>query len=215
MNLTFILVIVVIGFIWYIIHTNKKRREETSMANEHIPSQDRLVDKEALSIENVQTGGVVTITNVGEFSEDLTLHITGKHLYKEKGFEWYELEADTEKGKVWLEIEDDDELYIYLTLKKLSFEDLNITKDDLALIGKNEKGKIIYNDRKYKFDEAGKASYFKYSNLENEHLFHYWAFEDKEELYSIGIEKWKDGSYDIFFSERIKPYQVEVYSLSK
>lgn len=171
--------------------------------------------KEELRIENVGPGGVIQLNNIGPDMEDFDVNVIAKHIYREGGDTWYELEGEIGSRKVWIEIEEDDELEISITLKKLKLSDIGLDKNDLKRIDDKEEGSFTFEGKKYSYDDSGKATFLRYGEEKNAEKVYYWDFECNDEKYSISVEKWEDDSYDVSYSESIKSSQVKIYSLKK
>lgn len=166
-----------------------------------------------LRIENVGSGGVLHLRGVGPDMEDFDLKVLAKHSYGQGGSRWYELECDKGAEKAWVEIEEDDELELSIGLKKLKLTDIGVGKKELAKMDDDEEGSITYNGIKFNYEDSDSAVFYKYGDEDNGERFYFWDFESDDEEKFISVEKWEDGSFDVSYSEAIKPSQVTVYSL--
>ncbi|MCP4481564.1 MAG: DUF4178 domain-containing protein [bacterium] len=178
-------------------------------------SRTKKTKPKALKIENVDVGGVIHLRNIGSNLDEFDLTIIAKHLYRQGNYYWTELECDNGKDKVWLELEnDDDELEVSITLKKIKLTDLNLTNKKLVKIENDDDGEIIYNNRKYYYEDSGKAEFLKHADKNSPEVYYFWDFEADDEKHFISIEKWTDNAYDVSTSEAIKLSQIEVFSLN-
>lgn len=168
---------------------------------------------EELRIENVGSGGVLHLRGVGPDMEDFDLKVLAKHSYGQGSSRWYELECDKGAEKAWVEIEEDDELELSIGLKKLKLTDIGVGKKELAKMDDDEEGSITYNGIKFNYEDSDSAVFYKYGDEDNGERFYFWDFESDDEEKFISVEKWEDGSFDVSYSEAIKPSQVTVYSL--
>lgn len=166
-----------------------------------------------LRIENVGPGGVLHLRGVGPDMEDFDLKVVAKHSYGQGGHRWYELECDKGTGKAWVEMEEDDELELSIGLVKLKLADIGVSKKELANMDDDEKGSITYNGRRFNYEDSESAVFYKYGDENNGEQFYFWDFESDDEEKFISVEKWDDGSFDVSYSEAIKPSQVTIYSL--
>jgi len=158
---------------------------------------------------------LIHISGIGPELEEFDVTILAKHLYREGGASWFELEGESEKGKVWIDLEVDDELELAITLEKLKLRDIALTKKDLDEIDDDEEGELSYRGTKYYYEDSDEATYYKYGDEAKGERFYYWEFENDDGNKFIGVEKWSDGSYDVSYSEPIESHQVTVYSLKK
>ncbi|MCH2154945.1 MAG: DUF4178 domain-containing protein [Opitutales bacterium] len=166
-----------------------------------------------MTIKNVEPGGVLTLKGVGENIEDFEIVITGKHLYQEDGFEWFELEGERGAEKVWIEVEDDDELSVSLTVKKMKLSQIGLNPDEVARIEKADEGEISYEGRSYEFDDWGEAMFYRNGARAQGERFKYWDFESEDGLHSLTIEQWAGARMEAFLSENIRPAQIDIFSL--
>ncbi len=169
--------------------------------------------KDELRIENVETGGMIQITGIGPDLDELDVKILAKHLYKQGGSKWYELEGESVSGKVWIDLEEDDELELTISLKKMRLNAIGLTKKDLERIDEAEKGQFDYEGETYLYEDSDEAVFYKHADLSNGETFDYWDFENKAGNKFIGIELWDDGGYDVSYSEPIASHQITVFSL--
>lgn len=186
--------------------SRKKKKEETS-----VPAQGT----EELHLENVRQGGVIRLINVGENMDEYDIKITARHVYRSDDGEWYELEGDSGTDKVWISLEEDDGLDVSLTLRKIKFRDLDITRNDLDDMDEKGKGKFAFEGKTYHYESSQEASFFKNGNISdtNEEFFYYWEFESDDEESYITIEEWRDKSIEVTLTHPLKESQVQVYSL--
>jgi len=154
------------------------------------------------------------LTGIGPDLDEFDLKVIAKHTYRQGESSWYELECDKgSEEKVWIDMEEDDELELAISLKKLILDDLGITRKDLVKMDDDERGSFEFEGQKYHLDDSDNAVFYRYNDDKNAERFYYWDFEAKDGKHFIGIEKWSDNSYDVYYSEAIKPSQVTVYSI--
>lgn len=202
-----ILLLGLCGAVGYLIWKQNSKSQLTS-------TQYKPYSKDDVRIENVGTGGVIHLSGIGSSMEEFDVKIVAKHTYRQGESSWYELEGD--KGtdeKVWIDMEEDDELELAISLRKLRLEELGITKNDLDRMDDEEKGSFEFEGQKYYLDDSDEAVFYRYSEDKNAEKFYYWDFEAKDGKHYIGVEKWSDGSYDVTYSEAIRPSQLTVYSI--
>lgn len=200
-----ILIIFAVGTLIFFINSSRSRTGKSGEAVE--PGSD-------LRIENVRAGGVVGLTGVGPEVEDFDLLVKARHVYDEDGFLWYDLECDRGAETVWIGIEDDDELKVWLSLKKLELSEVGLTSDSLRAIEEDDEGKIIFDDRSFHYNDCGRAIYYKNGDRSHGEKLRYWDFETKDGVYSIGVERWGEGKYVAYHSEALRTSQITVYGLS-
>lgn len=163
-------------------------------------------------IQHMQPGGLFSLRSFGEDMEDLDVSVTARHLYDEDGFQWFELEGETGGNKVWLTVEDDDELELSITLKKVSLEDVGLTKEKIQSIGDNDDGQIEFDGQTYLFDDRGDAVFHRNGDLMRSEKFTYWDFESSDESRYITVERWSDGTFECHLSQPVRESQITIYS---
>jgi hypothetical protein len=194
-----------IGYYFWRVNQNKNSSDQGQNAQKQ---QD-------LRIENMQIGGVFSIRNFGPDMVDLDVSVVGRHIYNEDGFEWIELEGETSGQKIWLNVEIDDELELSVTLRKLSLEDVGVSEEQLHIMRKAKKGKFKFEDATYKFDDAGKAVFYRNGNRQSGEKHRYWDFQSKDGECSISFELWADGSCDVHISQNLNLSQITVFSIDE
>lgn len=171
-----------------------------------------------LTLENVGSGGVIHLMNVGPNMEEYDVTILSKGVYREgESSEWYELEGDNGKQKVWISIEEDDGLDVTLALRTLKLRDLPINRSDLDRMDETADGEFEFEGQTFYYEYSNEASFFSNGDAsrENESFFYYWEFENKKGDQFITIEEWENGKYEITLSVPLKSSQVKVYSLGE
>ena len=171
-----------------------------------------LYGPEELRIENVGPGGVFSLRAFGEDMKDIDVKVIARHLYVEDGWEWFELEGESELGTVWLTVEEDDETEISVCLRRVSFTDLGVTKEELERFDEEERGSFRFEDRDYVYADSGRAVFHRDGNRMKSERFYYWDFEAREGTHLISVEHWDDGSMEVHLSQSIKASQITVYS---
>lgn len=169
--------------------------------------------KDDLRIENVRAGGMIQISGIGPNLDEFDVNIIAKHLYRQGGTRWYELEGESTQGKVWIGLEEDDELELTISLKKMKLRDIGLTKNDLERIDNEEKGQFSYEGETYFYEDSDEAIFYKHGSESEGETFDYWDFENKAGNKFIGVELWDDGGYDVSYSEPIASHQITVFSL--
>jgi hypothetical protein len=203
--LLLLFIILAVGGLVYSISSSRSQAKKNSKAAEAAPE---------LIIENVRAGGVIGLSGVGPAVEDFDLVVKSRHVYDEDGFLWYDLECERGAETVWIGIEDDDELKVWLSLKKLDLEELGLAPDALRGFEKKSKGKIVFDGRSFRYNDCGRAIFYKDGSRAHGEKLRYWDFETKDGAYSLGIEEWGKGKYAVYFSESLRPSQITVYGLS-
>ncbi|MBF0623531.1 MAG: DUF4178 domain-containing protein [Magnetococcales bacterium] len=165
------------------------------------------------TIEDLQPGGVLSLRGIGADLEDLDVTVTGRHSYSEEGFEWLELEGETGDRKVWIGVERDDELEVSITLRKVDLETLGLTPERLEEFRRQRKGAFAFEGQTYRFDESGRATFFRDGNRLQGEPFEYWDFVCAKDDSAISIESWKPGGApECHVSQTLKPSQYTVYA---
>ncbi len=169
-----------------------------------------------LRLENVQTGGLIHLMNVGPNLEEYDVQILSRSVYREgENYEWYELEGDNGRGKVWLSLQHDDGLDVTIATHKLKLRDISIERDDLDRMDDAAAGQFDFEGQTYYYDHSTEGSYFQGGNVsaESEEFFYYWEFETKDESQFLTVEEWENGRFEVTMSYPVKESQVKVYSL--
>lgn len=204
MNTLLILILLLgVAFLVYKRYTAKKKQkliDEPSNSTE-------------LRLENVTSEGVLTLEGVKNGVENLDLVVSAKHLYKNEGYEWYELIADSGERSYSIEYEVDDEIEIRLSQKSLKLRDLAINRDQLMLMADEEEGEIQFDDISYYFDEKGEYTFHRNCDLQKGESFSLMEFVSKDGANFLTIEFWGGGETEVTQSIAIDPDCVKVYSL--
>ncbi len=167
------------------------------------------------TLEDMRPGGVFSLRAVGAAMDDIDLTVEARHLYDEDGFQWAELECNAGARKVWVTVERDDELEISVTLRKLSLDDLKVTKKDLSRFDDNEQGGFKFENDEYLYDDSGEAVFHRNGNVLSREEFRYWDFLARDGETSISIERWRgDGAFECHVSQPLKSSQITIYSVS-
>lgn len=194
-----LLIIFAVALIVLLIYRNISLKKTLSK----VPEND-------LHVLNLDKGGVFRLTGVGSSSEEINLKVLAKHMYRQGDYYWYELECDKGAGeKVWVEIEDDDETMVSIVLQKLTLRDIGLTATDLDNIDEYERGDLRYNGKIFVYTDSDEAIFYRFCDDEKSEKLYYWDFEN--ENYSIGVERWGNREYEVFYSQTMKPSQVTVY----
>ncbi len=163
----------------------------------------------ALIIENIESGGMLTLKGVGPDFLDVDCIVSEKHLYSEGSTEWYELECENGAEKLWLDLQDDGGLS--LALKKGVLTDIAITEVQLDEFDTNEAGAFSYDGLNYEYEASGQAQYYEKCNRSNGENFYYWEFVAEGK--AISVVRWGRSDYEVYFSESLNAVQVEIFSL--
>lgn len=163
-------------------------------------------------IENVGPGGVFNLRGFGPNMEDLDVIVLARHLYREGGFEWFELEGESGDRKIWLTVVEDDELEISVVLRKLSLAELGLSKKQLKRFDKKEKGSFAFEGVEYVYDDSGDATFIRNGDQRSMEDFYYWDFDARDGKQSVTVEKWADGTYEVHVSQTIRASQITVYT---
>ncbi|WP_028974737.1 DUF4178 domain-containing protein [Spirochaeta cellobiosiphila] len=195
----FLILLLILGIGLYLVF---KKKDKSSLK----------ARKKDLSLPNVGVGGVVSLMNVGWDKASFDMSIEAKHTYQSGGYYWYELEGNDGRGKVWLEYEEDDELIVTLTLDKLNANQVPVTWDDVKAMKKKGKGSLTYDGRKYYFEEAGKANFYRNGDKNQPETYQYVDFESEDQMYNFSIEKWESGGIEAYVSQYLNPSQINIFS---
>ena len=201
----YIFIFIVIIVVSFFLFNEQKKQKKKSPPD---------VQDKALDIENVDVGGVIGLSGVGESIEDFDVVVKAKHIYEEEGFLWHELECDKGGQTVWSEIEKDDTLEVSLCQKKLKLVDMGLTPDRLAQIEQKDAGKIFYNERTFEYEDCGKATLYRNGNRAFGDPLSYWDFESEDGQHFINIELFGKNEYEVFCAEKLRPSQIRVYGLT-
>jgi len=206
-----ILLLIVCGVMFYMMNKKKAAQSEADASGDAHPHVG--YSKDELRIENVEAGGMIHINGIGPNLDEFDVSIIGKHLYRQGGSRWYELEGESTQGKVWIDLEEDDELELTISLKKMKLSDIGLSKGDLERMDDEEKGQFSYEGETYHYEDSDEAIFCKHGDESNGERFYYWDFENEDANKFIGVEKWQDGGYDVSYSEPIAAHQMTVFSL--
>lgn len=122
----------------------KKNAKGTEAKKTSTPSSgSRAYSKDELRIENVEAGGMIHISGIGPDMDEFDVTILARHLYREGGTSWFELEGEAGHGKVWIDLEEDDELELSITLKKMKLRDVGLSKKSLKQIDDEDRKSVV------------------------------------------------------------------------
>lgn len=166
----------------------------------------------ALRIENVGSGGVFSLRGFGPDMSDIDVRVVARHTYSENGWEWFELEGESDIGTVWVTVEEDDETEVSICLRRFGLADLGLTKDQLDTIDDQERGGFTFEGGEYVYEESGAAAFHRNGDRTRAERFRYWEFESRDGKSLISVERWSDGSTEVHLSQAIWPSQITVYA---
>ena len=165
-----------------------------------------------LRIENVGPGGVYGLRGFGAEMKDIDVQVIARHTYEEQGWEWFELEGESELGKVWLTVEEDDETELSVSLRRFGFAELGVTKEQLTEFDEMERGGFAFEGTEYLYDDSGDAVFHRDGDRAKAERFYYWEFESRDGTGLISVERWADGSVEVHLSQPLKSSQITVYA---
>ena len=160
------------------------------------------------SIEQVGARGYIRV--VGQLCQVLDVH-----RYREKKWEWYEIELfNIESGDtLYLEWEKDDELEVSLNQPPITLRDIGATADEIEEMSDEEEGTIRYDGKSYEYEDDYGAVFYRGGAGEGEPVYVY-DFETSDERWCLTVEEWgdeRDGyEYEVYVSEYLEPETIEV-----
>ncbi len=200
-----ILVIAAIAGLYYY----KKQKEQKEHDNEKSQDQPQ-PQREDRQLLQVGPGGLVQLTNAGPEMKDMDVSVLARHVYREGGDEWYELEGESGEGKVWLDIEEDDDLEVSLVIQRMKLQDIGISPDDLDKMAELEEGEVQYDGRKFEFEESGEADFLRNGDTSKPEKVRYWDLESEDEKFLLGVERWGDNDYRAYLSVPLELRQISI-----
>lgn len=170
-----------------------------------IPARERY----RYSIEQVGIGGYVRF-------EDRTYRVTGTNAYERKGFRWPELILyRLEDGsKQYLEWEKEDEVSVYVSREKLSFEQVGLKdKERLWRMSEAGKGSLEYAGTSYHYHEDSRVKFFR-DGSGSGRPFHQYLFANHDRSAFLGIEEWGSEAsgfeHNVILSGFLDPHAIEI-----
>ena len=161
------------------------------------------------SITQARQGAVLSLPPHGDTLGDLDVTVTARHLYRENGFDWHELECDSGHATVWVEIEQDDELEVSASIKRLRLDEIGLDAERLGGLASGTE--VMHGDRRFYYTEKGEATFFADADTSRPEPFEYWDFEGDDERHDLGVERWGD-DYRAYLSERLDTNRIKIYS---
>lgn len=184
-------------------------QKKKNAQNDNAPQQDSMKTSYR-TLKELRSGAVIQLQNYGLEGKDVDVEVTSVNTYDEDGYHWFELQCDAGDQTIWVEVDNDDELFIYATVQKLKLRDINFSVEQLHGLKKSSETEIEHEGITFYFEEKGKAKFFKEGIGEGQ-KFKYWEFEDEDERYSLSFEEWSDETVDVFFSQRLRAHQIQIF----
>lgn len=200
-------------------YSRRLERLRTLKANRLVPQNRRY----SFSIKDVKAGGFLKFEGMTYKVESISVYReTDEDFVKELDYVFYELKLFClETGEIFnMEWEEDDEVEASLTIKKLRFTDLSddagesIDEDDLDQISEDEDS-VFFNGTEFYYDDDYACFYYRDGGDKKDKVYFYEFVADDET--SVCIEEWISNnkeSYEIYYSRKINPDEIEVLALS-
>lgn len=166
------------------------------------------------ALENLEAGALITLTRFDGKDVHVNVSLHERHVYEEDGDVWYELECQGPDGPVSINVDPSDRDWVSVTRRKMSLEHLGIDPARLNEIETRDAGSVSYDGISYEFEDWGEATYYPLGERSEGEDFKYWDFEDDAEGL-ITIERWEDGSHEVFLSEWLKRNRLTVPSMEE
>lgn len=163
------------------------------------------------ALETLDAGTMITLTRFDGKDVHVNVSLHERHVYEEDGDLWYELECQGPDGPVSINVDPSDRDWVSITRRKISLEHLGIDAARIDEIERRDAGSVAYDGVHYEFEDWGEATYYPLGERSEGEDFKYWDFEDDAEGL-ITIERWEDGSYEVFISEWVRRNRVIVPS---
>ncbi len=181
---------------------------------ETAPEPPRRADRtpKEVRIENMGPGGVLSLRGYGPDMSDIDVRVLSRHLYSQEGWEWFELEGESELGKVWLTVEEDDETEVTASLRRLTLAEAGLSPERLKQFDDDEMGQFEFEGQTFTYTESDQAMFFKDGDRLKPQTFYYWEFSGADGQTSISVERWGTNEYEVHVSKAIDPHQITVYA---
>lgn len=166
------------------------------------------------ALENLEAGALITLTRFDGKDVHVNVSLHERHVYEEDGDTWYELECQGPDGPVSINVDPTDREWVSVTRRKMSLEHLGIDAAKLNEIEARDAGSVSYDGISYEFEDWGEATYYPLGERSEGEDFKYWDFEDDAEGL-ITIERWEDGTHEVFLSEWLKRNRLIVPSMEE
>jgi hypothetical protein len=161
------------------------------------------------SIEDVGPGGYIRF-------EGRSYRCEGVNAYEREGFRWLELVLFClHNGETsYLEWEKEDEVMVFVTRRKLTFEEAGLqNKERLWEISEEESGQARFQGRVFHYHEDSEVTFFRDAKGEGTD-FHQYQFAEKGNRAYISVEEWGDEDegyeHSINLSEKLDARAIEV-----
>lgn len=176
------------------------------------PGDSRRPSPALPGIEDIQPGGILKLTRVGTDLSDFDVRVIARHVYREDGFEWTELEGEAGHGPVWIEVERDDELSVSVALRRLRLGDIGLDAAALDAFVSADEGQVGAEGISYEYEDHGRADFLRNGDPARREPVVYWDFESSDGRRFLGVERWGDDDYQVHLGEALSPGQIEIYS---
>lgn len=161
------------------------------------------------SIEEVEPGGYIRF-------ERKSYRVQGMNFYERQGARWPELilYCLSDGTTQYLEWEKEDEVSVYVSRAKLSFEQVGLRgKEHLWEISESEEGTVRYDGATYRYHEDS-AVLFRADGSEKSTPFHQYLFASDDRRAFVGVEEWGDEDdgyeHNVILSGYLDPKAIEV-----
>lgn len=189
----------------------KRRYDEQFAAIRQLSTTVPPKERYKVSIENVKGGGLFKF-------DGKSYLVRTVNTYQREGFRWPELVLYClQDGQTsYLEWEKGDEISVFVSLEKLSFDQVAIQgKEHLWKISEAQEGSAHYHEKTYSYHEDSAVTFFRDSKGQGTQFHQYLFASDDQETF-VSIEEWGDEDegyeHNIILSGKLNPAAIEVLS---
>ena len=186
----------------------RRRYDEQFAAIRKMPTPTPEEKRFEHSIEDVQPGGYIRF-------EGKSFRCESINAYEREGFRWLELVLFclNDGETTYLEWEKEDEVSVFVTRKKLTFEEAGIgSKERLWEISEKESGDARTQGRTFRYHEDSAVTFFRDAKGDGT-PFHQYQFAESGERAYVSVEEWGDDDdgyeHSIALSEKLDPRSIE------
>ncbi len=205
-------ILLIFGFVVVVVVLFKVfGKKKTSPARRRpAKSTENLAD---LQIQDAEISDTLILSGAAEDFEDISFTIDRKYRYEDDGFSWYELSGKHRGKRINLEWSEDDELEVFLNIKKgIKLALLGLTPKDLERMADKQSSEetVDFDGRQWSFESCQDVLFFRDDADEGEG-FTVWDFTGPDADQKLYVEKWEGDPHEAGLTQCIDSSTITVF----